>query len=269
MKPKIIDRPIKRFFAFGCSFTAYNWPMWPDIVAYDIGVPWYNYGRSGAGNYYIFNSLMRADNAHRLNENDLVMICWTNVVREDRYKDGIWYTPGNIYTQQEYDEKYVKEWADPYSYAMRDFGLIKATYELLEKRKVQFHFMKMCSLDMANQWDSKDTITVINELKHEYDFYLSKINSSFYEVLWNNDIQNKIRLEKSLYGGNFIDGHPTPKESLIYLEKSFDHNFSTSTNDVVEKSDMILHQVILDFVQKKVDFSDPKIREYLYNTIRL
>ena len=47
----------KRFFAFGCSFTRYEWITWADIIAYHIKES-YNYGRSGGGNSYIFYSLV-------------------------------------------------------------------------------------------------------------------------------------------------------------------------------------------------------------------
>ena len=132
----------QRLFAFGCSFTNYYWPTWVDIVAQELQIPYYNYGQAGAGNQYIFNKLMQADSYYQFDKNDLVIVCWTNVAREDRYAHGHWETPGNIYTQSSYDEKFVRQWADPVGYAVRDFATIKAVAGFLSGRQTQHHFLE-------------------------------------------------------------------------------------------------------------------------------
>ena len=47
----------KRFFAFGCSFTNYYWPTWADIIGQDSNF-YENWAQPGAGNHFIFNSIM-------------------------------------------------------------------------------------------------------------------------------------------------------------------------------------------------------------------
>ena len=69
---KFVDKQkIKRFFSFGCSFTRYAWTTWSDIIAEELKVPYYNYGGAGAGNQYIFNTVMQADAFYKFDENDL------------------------------------------------------------------------------------------------------------------------------------------------------------------------------------------------------
>ena len=98
---------------FGCSFTKYSWGTWANILAKELEpVEYINLGKSGAGNQYIFNMLMQADAVYDFTHEDLVVVQWTNVCREDRYipqkKDsGPWVTPGNIYSQEEYDTNFV------------------------------------------------------------------------------------------------------------------------------------------------------------------
>ena len=244
-KPKLITKQPKRLFTFGCSFTNYEWPTWSNIIAYDLDIPFYNYGRSGAGNQFIFNTLLQADTQYQFNEDDLVIVSWTNVSREDRHRHNQWVTPGNIYTQPVYDEKYLQEWVCPVGYTVRDFAFIKATWELLDKRKCQFHFLKMIDFDMKNQWVPSEMIESAKHIENFYSFYLSKILPSFYQVLWNNNLQSKFDAEHELYKGKFSDGHPSIKEYLTYLESVFDHNFSEQTKQQVIKADQDLTDKIL------------------------
>ena len=93
----------KRFFAFGCSMTSYGWPTWADIIAQEIP-EYYNYAQSGGGNLFISCQVTEASLRHKFTDTDLVMVMWSSVAREDRHVNGNWLTPGNIYTQNYYDD---------------------------------------------------------------------------------------------------------------------------------------------------------------------
>ena len=58
---------------------------WANILALDLLVPFYNYAASGAGNRFIATRVGMADVKHKFTKNDLVIVCWTNVARMDRY----------------------------------------------------------------------------------------------------------------------------------------------------------------------------------------
>jgi len=77
----------KKLLAGGCSYT--NRPhqstpditFWPEYVAGDLNLECINMGRSGAGNDFIFNSIVRG-----ITENDdieLVAVLWTQMFRLD------------------------------------------------------------------------------------------------------------------------------------------------------------------------------------------
>jgi hypothetical protein len=74
---------MSRLFTFGCSFTNYRWSTWADCLAPEFD-EFKNWGQSGAGNPYIFNSVMEADQQYIFNSTDTVVVCWTNIMREDR-----------------------------------------------------------------------------------------------------------------------------------------------------------------------------------------
>ena len=73
MKPLYKNKP-KRLFTFGCSFTEWIWATWANILAYELDVPFYNFGKPGAGNYYIANQISQADAIFNFTKDDLVIV---------------------------------------------------------------------------------------------------------------------------------------------------------------------------------------------------
>ena len=117
---------MSRLFTFGCSFTNNRWPTWADIVG--RGFEYYkNWGKEGAGNSFIFYSLIECVKREQITSQDTVMIMWTNIGREDRYIRNLgWITPGSIYKQDTYDKNFVEQFADPTGYLIRDMANVAA-----------------------------------------------------------------------------------------------------------------------------------------------
>lgn len=114
----------KRIFAFGCSFTGYAWPTWADLISFEnTNAEYYNYGKAGMGNVGIACRISEANNTYSFNENDLVMVMWSTYCREDRWIDGKWLSLGNVYNS-EYTEEWLKKYADPFGYLVRDHAII-------------------------------------------------------------------------------------------------------------------------------------------------
>ena len=245
---KLSNTAPKRLFTFGCSFTHYRWASWANILAYELGCEFYNFGKSGAGNYFIANQVTQANNLFNFNKEDLVVVCWTNVSREDRWmtNEG-WVTPGNIYSQGEYNSNFVKKYANDIHFALRDFSIIDLTTQYLQN--TNFHFLSMCDIKtQINQWEDANPhnnkhLTQISKI---YEKSLSKIAPSFYETLWQNNIDNKWNKDWDTIHKNFSDGHPTPIEHLEYLEKTFDYDFSLKTKNAVES----LHTDWVNFIKE-------------------
>lgn len=252
---QLITKPSKRLFSFGCSFTKFFWSTWPEIIAYDLDIPLYNYGQSGAGNQYIANMVCQADNLYNFTEDDLIIVSWTNVAREDRWVDSQWITPGNIYSQGIYDQSFVEKWADPLGYLIRDLASIKLVKNFLDHKKCQFHFFSMC--DIAYQFNQNSTIDIVpDHLKYKYSEILSQYENiinfilpSFFRILWNNDlVKNKFDIEESQGYILFKDGHPYPEEHFKFLKIVFpEHKFQHET---LMKIDDVQHK-FRDFINHK------------------
>lgn len=100
----------KRFFAFGCSFTNYYWPTWADIIAKHLDIEYYNYGIQGLGNVGIMHRIIEADLTHAFNDNDLIIVVWSDWNREDRFYNDTWFAEGGVF--KSYSEDFVeKYWA--------------------------------------------------------------------------------------------------------------------------------------------------------------
>ena len=72
---------MSRLFAFGCSFTNYRWSTWADCLAPEFD-SFENWGQAGAGNHYIFNSVMECDQRHNFGAGDTVVVCWLERSRQ-------------------------------------------------------------------------------------------------------------------------------------------------------------------------------------------
>lgn len=239
MKQKLANPNPKRLFTFGCSFTAYKWATWANILAYEFDCEFHNFGKSGAGNAYIANQITQTNQYYNFTKDDLVIVCWTNISREDRWtKENAWITPGNIYSQQEYNTRFIKNWANSTHFALRDFSYIDLIDNYLNQ-KTNYHFLSMCNLsEHINQWEDsaihkEENITELSKL---YRNTLDKIAPSFYNVLWNGNVDYKWKKDWKEIHPHYSDGHPTILEHYEYLTKIFNYDFSNNTKLAVENT---------------------------------
>ena len=208
----------KRFFAFGCSLTKYNWPTWADIIATEVS-EYYNYGQSGGGNLFIANSVVEANLTHKFTQDDLVIVMWSSVSREDRYKNNKWETPGNIYTQSDIDMDFVHKWSDDRFYLMRDLALIEQTRVYLENLPCDTDMLKMVDFEEIKIEDNIKG----NHLEDIIRTYSSTINSvkpAIVDVVYNG-VWPIIPIKGWGGNGQSADYHPTPLGYLEYLENFY------------------------------------------------
>jgi len=194
---------LARLFTFGCSFTNYRWSTWADCLAPEFD-EFHNWGQSGAGNHYIFNSVMEADQRHRFGKDDTVIVCWTNVMREDRYTDR-WQTLGNVTTCPIYNTEYVRDAVTERGCLIRDLAMIKATIRFLHNcNDLETRFLSMCPIGNLQQFDTKRTQD--QDAVDLYQGILNNILPSFQETIFRDGWKQS------------DDPHPTPVEHLAYLD---------------------------------------------------
>lgn len=233
----------RRFFAFGCSFTAYNWPTWADIIAQEIPES-YNYGQSGGGNLFIACQVMEAHRRYQFNHDDLVMIMWSSVTREDRYIKGYWLTPGNIYTQGYYNKEFVEDFADFRGYLIRDLAMIALTKSFLDGLAVDYEQLSMVPLtwvqDQGLHMDPVDDVMAL---------YSSTVKSIRPDI-WTLELNRKWMSLPITHGTNqTADYHPSTDLYFGYLRKLFPKiKFKPSTVRFVKEHEQ--------FIQSAKDISE-------------
>ena len=204
----------KRLFTFGCSFTNYIWPTWADIVGQDFEF-YENWGRTGAGNHFIFNSVMECDARHNFTHGDLILIMWSNPEREDRYINQDWLCASIQDKEKVYGKKWVQKFGlDIRGYLIRDLAYIKATQEFLNSKSVDwanFSMYSICSLDISNIL--KDGYTYAEHL----DLFVKRY----------------VALDRSLCDGNPIREPYAKDIDVLNLYRSTYSNISYSMLDVI------------------------------------
>jgi len=203
-----IPRPVdfsqhRHIWCVGCSFTHYTTDTWADHLAQQYPVT--NLGQEGAGNQYIFQTLWELEHSGQLQDDDLLMVQWSSVFRESRRYRGKWKLGGNLWGQVEYPREFVRDYCDPREFYLRDMSLIRATQVGLLDRYAHHEF-SMCPMEQVNQYHDRQMT-----MPGDHSRVLDRLLPSFYDVLWDGSIQS--------HEG---DGHPTPEEHLLYLERVFD-----------------------------------------------
>jgi len=196
---------LSRLFTFGCSFTNYRWSTSADCLAPEFD-EFYNWGQSGAGNHFIFNSVMEADQRYKFNSNDTVIVCWTNAMREDRYIKDRWQTLGNINTTPLYNPDYIKQHIDERGSLIRDLAMIKAVQILLKSAPgLTWKFLSMCPLREVHCYQETPVIPY-PDVFELYNDVVQSILPSYRETVFKDGWKRE------------GDPHPTPVEHLTYLD---------------------------------------------------
>ena len=250
-KIKLDLKKYKRFFAFGCSFTFYNWPTWADIISKEIPKS-YNYGRPGAGNFYIFSSIIEANKKHKFTEDDLIIVMWTAVDREDRYIEHNWKSSGCVYHSIDnfYDKNFIMKYVDQRGFYLRDITYVAAITKMLEG--LNYYFLSMMKFESSGE--SNTVGEADTDISDFYKDELKKILPSVLNTICNgNWIEQSKMKGKDKNGKLFRDLHPTPNYYLEYLNNIFDIEFSKETIMFVDEHEGALN---------KLEFLDHNIYPY-------
>lgn len=206
---------MSRLFAFGCSFTQYNWITWADILG-NLFDEYYNYGVCGAGNMYMFNRFIHNIETHKINKNDTVMFMWTNVTREDRFINGEWTRCGNLYTSQDfYTKDFIEKYVDIQGCYERDIPIIHATRLLLDSIGCKYVMMSMVDMDNFDQYSVSDKHQNVDYLFSKFNSTLKLIKPSVHKIIFNYDYHSRPILGYT----ERPDYHPLPLEHLEYIQK--------------------------------------------------
>jgi len=223
----------QRFFAFGCSFTNFKWWTWADIIGrYFNKDDYFNLGLGASGNGNIFYRIIESHKRFKITSNDLVIVQWTNPLRETRYVNNQWLLTGNITRpNQYYNRWFIDNLIDPRGYFLETAYKISATKLIFENIGCDWD---MLSLDLDdNQVRKYDDI--VNVFKND----LNCIKPSFHNLL--NNFKYNTRLSEHADDKKYNRGkdyHPTPLMHLEYLNKIYNLSIPTYIKDQISQSNV-------------------------------
>jgi hypothetical protein len=203
-----------RLFTFGCSFTSFIWPTWADIIAMDLDLEFYNYGYSGLGNQGIQARIVEADFKHNITKDDIMLIFWSTWAREDRFIDDVWRTGGSVFSNQFYDDDFVKKyWSWENDIVKNSTAIHMTTKAYKDIIKYQGSMTAFPSIS-----HSKDILVykIVNKL-----FNFDDPHTKFYrDNLEMPPVWNLSKHVNSQFNGNCSDTHPDVKHHMTYVEEN-------------------------------------------------
>jgi len=216
--PSLIDySKVKRFFTFGCSFTAYIYPTWANIMKRNMpDAQFYNVGASGGGNMFISNRITEMHRKFKFTEDDLIMVMWSTHCREDRFVMRDWKIPGNIFSQSEYPESFVKDNCDTLGYLIKDLSIIDLTTSYLNA--VPSQVFQMFSVPVMHQHEYDEPAIrddVLSTYKELTDSFGLALKDSLPKGRWPDHIKYYDHYSDRMV----TEYHPTPIQYYDYLVK--------------------------------------------------
>lgn len=236
---------MRRLFTFGCSFTQYEWPTWADILGREFAY-YENWGKAGAGNQFICNSVVEANLRNNFTKDDTIIVMYSSILRQDFYLDKRlkategdispgWFTPGNVTgnAKEFYGEKFCDTFINPRGCYIRDLAYMHLIDIFLKEIGCSFYYLSMVDIGIPTDIYDKSFISKLlrtqeskdNECKEVLNLYsslTSKIRPSVHNIIFNYDWQSrKLLLKPSSKTGllHRTDSHPVPNEHLEYLQK--------------------------------------------------
>jgi hypothetical protein len=229
----------------GCSYTDpnfysifhpdmdCNWPMWPELLAEKLNMQCVNLATSGAGNEYIYSTLLDYITQNDTSNIGLVMAAWSQNQRKDFQKDDKWTNirvdqNGDVYSWMKKSLRYYLSFklvCEQYNIKYKSFQMINSYKDVLEG-------LRPGEISITNGTYDKDfRFKFVDDVKLS-ETKLLKIISSYENLLSENFIGWP--LDKKLGGFNMnqflndnekiseLDKHPNESGQKKIMEILYD-----------------------------------------------
>jgi len=248
-----------RLYTFGCSMTQYKYPTWADILGQKFK-HYENWAQPGAGNNYIFNSIIECLQRNDITEKDTLIIMWSGIARIDSYQFNEWSHTVGQFVNKDNNSALL---SCPDGYEIISYAYFNAVDQLLELKKLNYQMLSFTGYDNNTRAGKlyKSTLDKIKKVNfNQNNKKIKKIHNLNLLDLYNrlsglgwpllddildnnldnvedhiimeiNDFKKVINKNRHLYYDteDTIDPHPTPNQHLEMLTKYFPNNLSSST----------------------------------------
>lgn len=185
-----------RLITFGCSFTDYAWPTWADIIARDRGCDYENWAMGGGGNQQIARRVLYRM-TRGFQPQDMVMIQWTSITREDRFIQGHWRCEGSVALSATYQGQFLKQHWD------WDNDVINTAHSRITTQQLLHSRLKY---QMAMSWQDGD-LSLLQDDPTLTDYWLQQLPAV-----------DQLPSGVLTLQGKTADGHPDPQWWLQWVQ---------------------------------------------------
>lgn len=240
----------KRLFTFGCSMTKYYYPTWADIIGRNWEV-FENWGQAGAGNHFIFNSVVECNARNKFTCDDTVMVMWSGLTRIDAYQFNKW-----VHLHHKYPDKFDYACC-PDGYEIVSYAYMCAIEQLLDKSGCNYHPMRWGDYDTMSSAGIvyKTTVDRLKPVKFlpnrqpyktspylEFQSYWSELYGQLAGPDWPSlekiykqefsdlpktiveevqEFLQRVKQDKKWMSSQQVDAHPSPLQHLDMVRKYF------------------------------------------------
>ena len=287
---------MKRFFAFGCSYTNYAWPTWANLLSINYD-EFYNWGLAGLGNRAIAERVSEANAKHRFTKDDLIIVQWSSHLRHDFWhkyscsdRPYTWKTSGSVFNyinEKLYDQKWIETFFYEPAYFMHTLNHISLTQGFLNDIGCEWYMTSIGDIrnlgtDLRNHADYGELGHIASPADIDTDMLAwKKIPelSVYNEVIWEKHadkwlmpmerharqhLELTYKYVDDTRGGSkqFEDDfHPTPRQHTLWLASQLKDRLHLS-QEIFETFDEISKDV--DTHWKKFNFSKMHFCEKLF-----
>jgi hypothetical protein len=225
----------------GCSYTTKkyysnyhndldcSWPKWPTILAEKLDMDCINLARGGAGNEYIYTSLL--DKIITMNPDDigLIISAWSHVKRKDYRLGARWHHPGIVQGEYSPFDSYGKDNISILMQPNASYSTHAGDTQFCINQSVRYYYslQEICKskklplrqIQMIHAWDYHELTDKMDSTTQEI---IKKMNKELMKYLYDSPYFNKIDdnfigwpLDKWLGGFSFEE---EVVEALKYAE---------------------------------------------------
>lgn len=247
---------MKRLFVFGCSYTAYSWPSWADLLSCEYD-HFENWGMAGLGNRAICERIAECHVKNKFNENDTIIVQWSTHLRNDFFHQGGtltervpgWKTAGSVFNylnEPIYDRKWLETFFDEEAFFMHTLHQIMLTQHLLSNTGAKWFMTSIGDLrelgsdiDITSTYGEQSLFTRIKDrfAKQKEKHFAFRVTPSlkiYNDPIWKehedkwiqpigswilNNIKDPFYVFLDERGEDFIDHHPKTSAHLEWLIK--------------------------------------------------
>lgn len=218
---------MKRYFAFGCSYSDYEWPMLPDLIGVNFD-KYYNFASAGACHQFMLMQLIQAHELYQLNPaTDYVTIGTTGFGRfafaqecptfDETFE---WKKHGDIFPEFDQHPPKARLWArefDSYRYSVyRSLSALKTIKLLLTSMGIKHKIYKA----VHNKHQDPEFLQRVT-----LDEQTTEMVTEFYSLCDTKESVDDYLMDYMRNRGEYyhpwLDGHPTINVSRRFLETYF------------------------------------------------